>query len=124
MENEQKVRSQTVRSITIDLDYPYTEYIESNHFQMIQKVTSEWQDVRLREIRTSPSGRVHLRIWFDKPITVLASFCRRAVLGDDPFRLACDLARLELYGDEKIGRTFDVKYVDGQQKRAGNWRIF
>lgn len=112
-----------MNSITIDIDENYDEWYNSNAFKTaVTKIRDKMRGVKAAWVRRSSSNHVHIKIDFDRDLSLFQSFCHRAFMDDDPHRLACDLDRF--YRTEKLentGRCFDQKYTKGKVKTAGVW---
>lgn len=74
------------------------------------------------EYRRSSKDHAHVRITFNKEISVLDGFMIRAFMLDDQTRLELDLARYLLTDDlNEMNRCFDEKAEMGIIRKAGPW---
>jgi len=116
------------QTIFIDIDTPYQEFVNSKDYDRLIERVSWITNYEAGYIRSSASGRVHVKLVFGYEFTydfALLSFCIRAYLGDDAMRIRADLDRLYRSRDlAKQGRCFWEKYRDGKLMRAGEWVKF
>jgi hypothetical protein len=128
--------------VTIDLDVFFDDFLKNPvdipsdvwpiherpnitvyHIRDDLKVIQErfQQDIKT-EYRRSSSGNVHVRLTFQKEITILEGFLVRAWLADDLKRMRLDMKRY--FSSESLldmNRTFDQKCVGGVSHAAGPW---
>ena len=103
--------------ITLDWDIPFetrSKYVAYNHlFKFLR-------DNKIKYFYERHSSRNNTHIKFNMHnITLLDSFCIRALLKDDKNRLLIDLMRY--YKNMEINRLWDCKFKNGKELRAGNW---
>jgi hypothetical protein len=74
------------------------------------------------EYRRSSKDHVHVKLKFEKELSVLDGFMIRAWMLDDQTRLELDLARYLKTDDlNEMNRCFDEKAEAGEVKKAGPW---
>lgn len=111
--------------ITIDLDYKFEEFkavmLPDYKREMLARLMKRYS-VRQMFMRRSSRGNTHVRIELSRPVNFLDSLVIRAVMCDDPARIACDLDRYHEFGnDDQTNRCFDEKIKDGEKHSAGIW---
>ena len=108
----------------IDIDQDFKEFLNSNTWSYIKQNWKYIEDFKLYPelyYRRSSSGHVHLKLEFLTEPDILVQFEIRALLHDDPFRIALDLRRLPIQGKYEINRIFSSKYKNGQLHSVGEW---
>ena len=108
----------------IDIDQDFGRFLESKTWGFIK---SNWKYIEEAELfpelyyRRSSSGHVHLKLEFETEPDLMIQFQIRALMHDDPFRIALDLRRLPIQGKDEINRIFSSKYKNGQLNSVGEW---
>lgn len=108
----------------IDIDQDFDRFLESKTWGFIK---SNWKYIEEFKLypelyyRRSSSGHVHLKLEFLTEPDILVQFEIRALMHDDPFRIALDLRRLPIQGKDEINRIFSSKYKNGQLNSVGKW---
>ena len=121
------------REIYIDIDQDYDTFDTSKTAQFIRKNVelyneqpiSSWESmnlIRKIKIRKSSSGHVHLKVYMLYPVKFLEMMQIRALLHDDVFRMAIDLRRSFIQGEQETNRIFSSKWKNGEEFHAGEWK--
>ena len=121
------------REIYIDIDQDYDTFDTSKTAQFIKKNVELYnkQPISNREyfntiekieIRKSSSGHVHLKVYMQSPVRFSEMMQIRALLHDDVYRLAIDLRRSFIQGEQETNRIFSSKWKNGEEFHAGEWR--
>ena len=108
----------------IDIDQDFKEFLNSNTWSYIKQNWKYIEEFKLFPelyYRRSSSGHVHLKLEFQSEPDLFIQFEIRALLHDDPFRIALDLRRLPIQGKDEINRIFSSKYKNGQLHSVGEW---
>ena len=108
----------------IDIDQDFKEFLNSNTWSYIKQNWKYIEEFKLYPelyYRRSSSGHVHLKLEFQSEPDILVQFEIRALMHDDPFRIALDLRRLPIQGKDEINRIFSSKYKYGQLHSVGEW---
>lgn len=120
----------TFREIYVDIDSDFQRFEQSKTCQHIrenmknEKLKHLIGNVYEIYVRKSSSGNVHLRLDLENAIDVLEMFELRALFHDDTVRIAIDLRRLVLQGEDEINRIFSSKFKDGVKYEAGEWKMW
>jgi hypothetical protein len=121
------------REIYIDIDQDYETFNTSKTAEFIRKNVELYNTqpissrksmnmIRKIEIRKSSSGHVHLKVYMLDPVDFLEMMQIRALLHDDVYRLAIDLRRSFIQGEQETNRIFSSKWKNGEEFHAGEWR--
>ena len=113
-----------VYELYIDIDQDFKEFLKSNTWSYIKQNWKYIEEYKLfPEVyyRMSSSGHVHLKLELQSEPDLLVQFEIRALMHDDPFRIALDLRRLPIQGKDEINRIFSSKYKNGQLNSVGEW---
>ena len=115
------------REIYIDIDQDYDTFDTSKTAQFIRKNIQLLKeksavDIQTIYIRKSSSGHVHLRVLMEFPVGFISMMQIRALLHDDVYRLAIDLRRSFIQGEQETNRIFSSKWKNGEEFHAGEWR--
>jgi hypothetical protein len=108
----------------IDHDINYKSWFTSQKYEAVKtwlpKIKAIYGDCEVW-IRESSTGKVHLKLLWERDIGMLDQMQIRALLADDVYRLVLDLKRSWKHPEE-ANRIFDEKYVDGMLHKAGEWK--
>jgi len=116
------------REIYIDIDQDYDTFDTSKTAQFIRKNVEIYNREAFNhkigkiEIRRSSSGHVHLKVYLESQVEFLSMMQIRALLHDDVYRLAIDLRRSFIQGEQETNRIFSSKWKNGEEFHAGEWR--
>jgi spore coat polysaccharide biosynthesis protein SpsF (cytidylyltransferase family) len=115
------------REIYIDIDQDYDTFDTSKTAQFIRRNVEIFNKnfvnrIDKIEIRKSSSGHVHLKVYLESPVRFLEMMQIRALLHDDVYRLAIDLRRSFIQGEQETNRIFSSKWKNGEEFHAGEWR--
>ena len=113
-----------MKEIYIDIDVKYESFRELRLYGLIKQnipiIKNQFGNFEVW-IRRSSSGNVHLRLNFDRDLSVLEHFQVRSLMHDDIYRIGIDLRRLTLQGENEINRIFEMKAKNGVIYRVGLW---
>ena len=113
-----------MKEIYIDIDVKYESFRELRLYGLIKQnipiIKNQFGNFEIW-IRRSSSGNVHLRLNFDRDLSVLEHFQVRSLMHDDIYRIGIDLRRLTLQGENEINRIFEMKAKNGVIYRVGLW---
>jgi hypothetical protein len=111
--------------IYCDIDVPFEKFLLSPEAKVIREELKTIPHTAVF-IRMSSGGNTHLKVSLKAPVTVLRYIQLRAVLGDDPQHLACDLGRMYRFGDDTARQnlTADKKIKQGRLLLAGEWQPY
>ena len=113
-----------MREVYIDIDVKFESFKQLKVYELIKQnipiIRKKFGDFDLW-MRRSSSGNVHIRLDFQRDLTVLEHFQVRSMMHDDIYRIGIDLRRLTLQGENEINRIFDMKAKNGKIYRASPW---
>ena len=113
-----------MKEIYIDIDVKYDSFRDLRLYGLIKQnipvIMNQFGNFEIW-IRRSSSGNVHLRLNFDRDLSVLEHFQVRSLMHDDIYRIGIDLRRLTLQGENEINRIFEMKAKNGVIYRVGLW---
>ena len=113
-----------MKEIYIDIDVKFESFSQLKIYQMIKQnipvIREKFGEFQVWRRRSS-SGNVHIRLDFQRDLTVLEHFQVRSMMHDDIYRIGIDLRRLTLQGENEINRIFDMKAKNGKIYRASPW---
>lgn len=113
-----------MKEIYIDIDVKFESFNQLKICQMIKQnipvIREKFGEFQVW-MRRSSSGNVHIRLDFQRDLTVLEHFQVRSMMHDDIYRIGIDLRRLTLQGENEINRIFDMKAKNGKIYRASPW---
>ena len=113
-----------MKEIYIDIDVKYESFRNLRLYGLIKQnvlvIRNQFGNFE-GWIRRSSSGNVHLRLNFDRDLSVLEHFQVRSLMHDDIYRIGIDLRRLTLQGENEINRIFEMKAKNGVIYRVGLW---
>ena len=113
-----------MKEIYIDIDVKFESFSQLKIYQMIKQnipvIREKFGEFQVW-MRRSSSGNVHIRLDFQRDLTVLEHFQVRSMMHDDIYRIGIDLRRLTLQGENEINRIFDMKAKNGKIYKASPW---
>lgn len=113
-----------MKEIYIDIDVKYESFRELRLYGLIKQnipiIKNQFGNFEIW-IRRSSSGNVHLRLNFDRDLSVLEHFQVRSLMHDDIYRIGIDLRRLAIQGENEINRIFEMKVKNGVVYKVGPW---
>lgn len=115
-----------MKEIYIDIDVKFESFNQLKICQMIKQnipIIREKFGEFYVWMRRSSSGNVHIRLDFQRDLTVLEHFQVRSMMHDDIYRIGIDLRRLTLQGENEINRIFDMKAKNGKIYKASPWKL-
>jgi hypothetical protein len=119
--------------IGLDWDMPYSDRY-SDKLRLRKKVQERLDDIIgtfgnfNTWSRPSPNKRIHLKCILERQLSDFECFQFRAIMGDDPMRVAIDLKRYVIDGIFETDRLWDTKIeVTGTSviiNESGEWEDY